>query len=502
MKKNTIKLENTVEKINIFFKNNSKIIVICSVIVLIINIVDIVTIKFGIDSEHTAILGTHEMFKLSGRFGLYILNILFPIGSYQIISQILGLLCLIITGLIIINNYNFNNIEKILFTLLFVTYPSAAYMQYYYFQSFYIFFSILLTVISYKLLDSPSIIYRIFSILILTFSISVFQANVAIFLSVMAIDLILQHLNLGGGLKNNLKKLCKTTTIAGLSTILYFIIQNIILKYLWYTNDEYHRSMIAYGRDDFIEILGNIFTIIWRIMVGHHSHWDFSAYKYITIIMLISLVYYIIKSKSLKKSITIILYLCLFLASVFSMIILMGTWIGSRIDLSVGFYGATIILILYNSVKNKNIKKLLLVFGIFVILYHGSFIVKYQTASYMIYTQDKNTAVIILNDLYKNFPEIYKTNYKIITYGKIDNNDLDLIQGDGVFDLSSPFAFPFKEYRPNYIVNFLKIMGLPSHINTASNNDVLEEIAHHMPHYPKNGYIGIYNDIIIINLQE
>lgn len=412
---------------------------------------------------------------------------------------------LVLAAYIIIEKYKFSKVEQVLFIVLFITYPSAAYMQYYYFQSFYVFFSILLTVISYRLLDSPSIIYRILSILLLTFSISVFQANVAIFLSVMAIDLILQHLNLGGGrgeLKNNLKKLCKTTTIAGLSTILYFITQNIILKYIWHTNDEYHRSMIAYGRNDFIEILGNIFTIIWRIMVGHHSHWDFSAYKYITIIMLISLVYYIIKSKSLKKSITIVLYLCLFIASVFSMIILMGTWIGSRIDLSVGFYGATIILILYNSVKNKNLKKLLLAFGIFIVLYHGSFIVKYQTASYMIYTQDKITAAIILNDLYKNFPEINKTNYKIITYGKIENNDLDLIQGDGVFDLSSPFSFPFKEHRPNYIVNFLKIMGLPSHIKTVKNNDILEEIAHRMPHYPSNGYMGIYNDIIIINLQE
>ena len=77
MKENTVKQKNITDEINIFFKNNIKIIVICSVIVLIINIVDIVTIKFGIDSEHTAILGTHEMFKLSGRFGLYILNILF-----------------------------------------------------------------------------------------------------------------------------------------------------------------------------------------------------------------------------------------------------------------------------------------------------------------------------------------------------------------------------------------------------------------------------------------
>ena len=187
--------------------------------------------------------------------------------------------------------------------------------------------------------------------------------------------------------------------------------------------------MIAYGRDDFIEILGNIFTIIWRIMVGHHSHWDFSAYKYITIIMLISLVYYIIKSKSLKKSITIILYLCLFLASVFSMIILMGTWIGSRVDLSVGFYGATIILILYNSVKNKNIKKLLLVFGIFVILYHGSFIVKYQTAYYLTYKQDVITASNILKDLYEEYPEIYNKEYKLLTYGKIDNKTYDLLQG-------------------------------------------------------------------------
>ena len=250
-----IKLENISENTQIFFKNNSKIIAICAIIVFAINIVDIVTIKYGIDSEHAAILGTQEMFKLSGRFGLYILNILFPIGSYQIISQILGLLSLILTCLIIINSYNFNNKEKTLFTLLFVTYPSIAFMQYYYFQSFYIFLSVLLTVIAYKLVKTNNIIGNILSVIILTFSLSIFQGNIAVFLAVMMINIILDYLLINKSFKKSIKEIIKTTVILVIATIIYFTIQYTVMHFIWNTNDEYHINMISYTSKNIIDVL-------------------------------------------------------------------------------------------------------------------------------------------------------------------------------------------------------------------------------------------------------
>lgn len=496
-----IKLENISENTQIFFKNNSKIIAICAIIVFAINIVDIVTIKYGIDSEHAAILGTQEMFKLSGRFGLYILNILFPIGSYQIISQILGLLSLILTCLIIINSYNFNNKEKTLFTLLFVTYPSIAFMQYYYFQSFYIFLSVLLTVIAYKLVKTNNIIGNILSVIILTFSLSIFQGNIAVFLAVMMINIILDYLLINKSFKKSIKEIIKTTVILVIATIIYFTIQYTVMHFIWNTNDEYHINMISYTSKNIIDVLGNVLTTIWRIMVGHSSNWEYSAYKYITIILFISLLYYIIYNKNLQKSLIIIIYIILFILAIFSLEILIGTWIGSRVDIAVGFYGAIVILILYNLVNTKYMKNIISIIGILIIVNHSVYIIKYQTAYYLTYKQDVITASNILKDLYEECPEIYNKEYKLLTYGKIDNKTYDLLQGKENFGLSQ-FAFPFEEYRTDYILNFLKLVGLPRHITSSKSSDELKNISDNMPEYPNKGYIKKHDDIVIINLRK
>lgn len=501
MKENTVKQKNITDEINIFFKNNIKIIAICSIIVFIINIVDIVTIKYGIDSEHAAILGTKEMFKLSGRYGLYILNQLFPIGSYQVISQILGIIILVISSLMIINKYNFNNSEKILFTILFITYPSIAFMQYYYFQSFYIFFSIFLTVLSYKLLEMKYISSKCLGIIMLFFSLSVFQGNIAVFLAVMMINVILNYLLLNNSFKESIKEIIKTTVILITATIIYFIIQYIVIHFIWNTNDEYHINMIAYTSKNIIDVFGNVLTTIWRIMVSHSPNWEYSAYKYVTIMMFVSLLYYIIHNKNLQKSMIIITYTILFILAIFSLEILLGTWIGSRIDIAVGLYGAMVILVIYHLVNIKYIKNVIFISGILIILTHSVYIIKYQTAYYLTYKQDVITASIILKDLYEECPEIYNKEYKLLTYGKIDNKTYDLLQGKENFGLSQ-FAFPFEEYRTDYIINFLKLAGLPRHITSSKSSDELKIIADNMPEYPNKGYIKKHDDIVIINLRK
>lgn len=489
------------EKLSIknFFKDNIKIIMICAFAVIFINIIDIATIKFGIDSEHAAILGTGEMFKLSGRFGLYLLNMLFPAGSYQIISQVLGIFILIITGLIIIYNYNFNSIEKILFIILFVTYPSIAFMQYYYFQSFYIFFSVLLTVISYRLIENNNI-EKIIGIIILTFSLSVFQGNIAVFLTIMMIDNILNYLLLRVSFNQSIKKIIKTTTFLVIAVLLYFAIQYVVIHYLWGTDDKYHTNMIAYTKENIIDVLGNVFTTIWRIMVSHSSNWEYSAYKYVTITLFISILAYIIYNRNIVKSFIIIVYTLLFILAVFSLEILIGTWIGSRVDIAVGLYGALIILILYHIIQHKFVKNIILLLGFLIILNHSYYIIKYQTASYLTYKQDVITASIILKDLYREYPDIYTKKYKIITYGKLESKSSSLFEGKENFGLSQ-FAFPFEEYRTDYIINFLKLSGLPKHIEVLKDSIETRNILEKMPVFPEQGYIKRINDIIIIKLR-
>ena len=273
------------------------------------------------------------------------------------------------------------------------------------------------------------------------------------------------------------------------------------MHFIWNTNDEYHINMISYTSKNIIDVLGNVLTTIWRIMVGHSSNWEYSAYKYITIILFISLLYYIIYNKNLQKSLIIITYIILFILAIFSLEILIGTWIGSRVDIAVGFYGAIVILILYNLVNTKYMKNIISIIGILIIVNHSVYIIKYQTAYYLTYKQDVITASNILKDLYEECPEIYNKEYKLLTYGKIDNKTYDLLQGKENFGLSQ-FAFPFEEYRTDYILNFLKLVGLPRHITSSKSSDELKNISDNMPEYPNKGYIKKHDDIVIINLRK
>ena len=139
------KIFNAVKNINFkvdyniydFIIKYKTIILITFFIGIIVNAVDVFTIKFGIDSELHAIENSPQIYFDTQRYGSWILYYLFPFARYHIISQLIGIFALTMAALLTISRHNISNNAKLLFMLLFVTYPNFAFLQYFYFQSIY-----------------------------------------------------------------------------------------------------------------------------------------------------------------------------------------------------------------------------------------------------------------------------------------------------------------------------------------------------------------------------
>ena len=184
------------------------IILITFFIGVAVNAVDVFTIKFGIDSEIYAILNSPKIYFDTQRYGSWLLYYLLPFARYHIISQLIGIFVLTMAALLTISRHNISNNAKLLFMLLFVTYPNFAFLQYFYFQSAYNFIGLLFTVIAYRLIEKNNIIAYIFAVILLLIGISSYQANAAVYLSVMMINITLDYIN-SKNILNSIKLIIK-----------------------------------------------------------------------------------------------------------------------------------------------------------------------------------------------------------------------------------------------------------------------------------------------------
>ena len=192
---NNINIEKSAENIYEFILKYKYIVLISFFTGIAVNAVDIFTIKFGIDSEAYTIAAGPQLYYDTQRNGSWILYYILPFARYHIVSQIIGIFALTLAGLLTVSRHNLSNSAKLLFVLLFVTYPNFAFLQYFYFQSAYNFIGLLLVVIAYRLIEKNNILLYFAAVVLLFIGISSYQANIAVFLSVMMINVILDYIN-------------------------------------------------------------------------------------------------------------------------------------------------------------------------------------------------------------------------------------------------------------------------------------------------------------------
>lgn len=490
LEKANIGIYNTGKGIQDFFIRYKYVLLISFITGILINAIDIFTFKFGIDSE----LVPYSNQFLVQRYGSLILHTLFPFLSYNIVSQLTGVISLIFAALLMISRHNISNTGKMLFIMIFISATYFTHLQYFFFQSAYNFIGLLFVVISFRLIENNKNIFtHLLAVCLLFIGISSYQSNFAVFLSVMMLNVMLNFIN-DKNIKKALILITKSTLILLISLIIYYISIKIISSGM----SEYHSNMILWNKNNISLVLLNILNFIF-------TH-DKSIYLYFAVIIL----YTIFNFNNIKERLFFIFLSFLFILAVYSLNIMMGNQMPLRARITIAILPAFIFLLLYIFKNNNILKGIAVVFALIIILLNTSNNIKLQNTAMLTYEQDKITASKIVDIVYTKYPEIYTGKYKIAFYGRIYPNKHDLKKSNGLFNNGS--FFNWGGGNPNRIYAFLRLMGLPEIIqlnrilqynrNLYYAPDDLKKLIHSIPSYPSPDCAKHYKDTIIVKLSN
>lgn len=489
-----IRLEAIGKEIYDFIIKYKTIILITFFAGIVVNAVDVFTIKYSIDSEVYAIKDSPQIYFDTQRYGSWLLYYILPFARYHILSQLIGIFALTLSALLTISRHNISNNAKLLFMLLFVTYPNFSFLQYFYFQSAYNFIGLLFTVIAYRLIEKNNIIAYIFAVILLFIGISSYQSNAAIFLSVMMINIVLDFIK-----DRSIKKILKNIIINIILLLIVLIVYYILVKLINTHFNSYHSNFIRYD-NNYFDNISSIFTYIYRILISYHDNAKHTANIVVSIIMVISLIYLLLKHYKDNYYIIFIFIVISCVLSFFSMNIALGGLIPVRAELSLAFYPAFILLLIYALNKNKKIHLLVIILSIFIVGYHTTYIVKYQTSYYMAYKQDEATALNLIDKIYNKYPDIYNGKYKINFIGKLDKqNKHPLISGKDVFNAS---FFVVNNGKSGRMLAFMKLFGFPMDVTLGKITDEMKKEIKKMPSYPNNESIKLIDNTVIVKLSD
>ena len=498
MKFNTVYMENILEKYKIqiieFFTKYKNILLISIFTGIFVNAIDIFTIKFGIDAEMYSFYGIQPYIDLQ-RYGSIILYYLFPFARFHIVSQLTGIIALTFAALLTISRHNISNTAKLLFVLLFITYPSFTFLQYFYFQSAYNFIGLLFVVIGYRLIETgKNIFIYIPAGILLLIGISSYQSNFAVFLTVMMINVILDYIS-DKNYKKAIISILKYTFILVLAVIVYYIF---VLIYASHFNSYYENIFMIFENSLFVYIREH-YLYLKDIVFSRGLFYGTANNTYTYLLLITTIVYLAIFFKSYKERLFFIIFLILFLLAIFSLNFIINNNLALRAYLAIAFYCSFIALLFWLSSTKKIIKTISIILTLCTVMYHCYYIVQYQTAYVIQYEQDKTIALDLISNIKENYPQIYNGNYKIVFAGKIHHQ-----QKHPLIILKETFGGSFFEWdngNTARICAFLKLFGLPYNIKSINPTAEMQETINRLSAYPDKNCIGLYKDTIIVKLR-
>lgn len=415
---------------------------------------------------------------------------------FHVVSPIAGCIALTFASLLVISRHNISNNIKLLFMIIFITYPYFAHLHYFYFQSAYNFIGLLLVVIGYRIIEnSKNIFLYILSVVFLFIGITSYQANIAIYLNIVMINVILDYIN-DKNMKKALINILKGALVLLLTMILYYFSIKIFSGQM----NGYHAGMIQYKKG-LLYGLNKAGHTISDILFSRTELANMTANYLITIINCIFLLYIIFKSIKIKEYRFLFFLIFLWLLSIFSVHILIGDRLLMRSSISVAFYPSFTILLLLVLFKNIIIRIVLTMVSIYVILFHSYYIIRNHEAYVINYNMDVATTTILLEKLYNKVPELYYgTCNKIIFYGKIKKSTHPIRNGVTDFGISL-FNISWN-HNNSYMLDTLKLHGFPMNVQLGKITDEIKNVIDKMPSYPAEDCIKLYKDTVIVKLGD
>lgn len=455
---------------------------------------------FGLDSSEHLPNTIYKIYIAHSRYVLAFLSYIFPYAILYSYSLQIAILLLAVVGTLITYDLKMNLYSKILFSVLFVSYPIFVYSFYFSFSAGIGMMYLSLSVMSLILFDralynnKKSLLYFIvyvFGCLISLFSYQVmllFLVCIVIFRGIVIFNE-----------KEDFRFIVKYYLIFAFGTVVSILLWYITLKLIGYQYGGHFSRMVNYETYSFTSNL----SYILQKSVGLINNYEINIIGFIALIL--SILFYIVNgSKNINILFMSTMFIILYLASN-SAQLMFSVISAERIDMSMSVGFAGIITIAYIFASKLNDKYAKIIFGIIgagIVFYNTGVINKVSMASYLTYENDKTISARILDNIYDVVPDAFNNpqNYKLAIVGVLRNMDNNHVLRYASREVGTSGLTWYEEYR---VYNFLRYMGLPEIKMLKIGDNELKSLydkIETMELFPSKKSVVVEDNIIIVNL--
>lgn len=488
-----------------FFKKNILVLALALLAGIYVNGFDITNVTFGIDEELFFTSGHFGKEWLTlDRWGIYLLSRIIPMVWYPFISQLIGIIFMILAAILIVSKYDkITTSAKLIFCILIATSPIFAYMSAFSIQIAYFGIGVFITVASYRIYcnviaGGGSKLYLIPALACMILAVGVYQSFIVLFLMPLAIDNFIKFINN----KITIKQIIIITAYACLFLLVAIMFNYLIVKILAFQSNGYTSHFLYWVRRSVIINLGEVFVQMYRMMIGIAQYPTLTFVATISLFLSIPHIMRIQGDKSFKNFLRIFFMIFLFAFSGSALATAMGGELPTRVQTSVTFFFAGSIFIYY--IVGSKIEKLLIcVFVIFSIFYHGSLVTRLSFSNYIATEADKVVATRVLDKIYDIAPDFYYGKTPVAFIGGHDYmKRSQAIKDNDVFGGS---FWTWDKGNPRRMINFMKVMsGLPmeARLANAEEYEKAKEYAKNMPAWPSMDSVQLHDGVVIVKFAK
>ncbi len=496
-----------------FIKNNIYLVLFGIAFIFIFFGYDIFNFSLTLDEE--VIINKNgnntHLFKLSGRYGTYILRELFQLNDVFVVglSSILSYCMLLISGLIFcyIINYIYNCTTKYIYVFFIgifmsVPYIVTEYMSFSFFSTQMMFGMILVFLSLIYILyfnDNSKKIYLIYSTIFLTFTIMIYQAFLPVYITSVCIIMYLHTLNNQKSFREIFKLLMIYIAVFITGFIINTLIQKGILMYFGGNKDYINKIR---GDDSFnLNSAFKGFTYAMKYIAYNrekHNFFFIATTWILMVIVFITNLFEIRKSNKVNKLLENFFLVSIIISPFLINFVLMRS-LPPRVFLQAQLAYAFLWFVILNKFKENKLQKIFVI-GIasLLILNQAQIVNKINYSSIVRYELDKSMAHRLMDDIYSL--DEYSDNKQIIFIGKYKHNENNLIEPS---TLQGKSYFHYQTRAPHNIVNFFETLGYQIKVAGDEKRKELEATYKgQLNVWPRQNSILVTDQYIIVKLAE
>jgi hypothetical protein len=498
--------------INDYLRKNKAIIIYSIVMAVICYGYELFNFSLSIDEEgylfQKAINDMHWI-EL-GRWGTYLINLLlFPYSLIPFLPTLISIACISSASVLFVNSEKGDLQSKIIFSLLFISYPLHSYYIAFSTLSASLGIGIVFSVIGFLIVKAcfnrqrQRFAYLVSAVIVLSLSMSTYQGIFPVYILFVLTHLFVHIINEPKTtIKELLSKLFLFLSVFCAAFVVYYIVdygfKYFLLDPSYKTNPQYFDHFIGWGNLPFKQVLLNLFSYTKGYLWGD-SFYGMASIR--TIFLFIPFIVFVVfkKVKLFQLRVVSISMLIIMLVTPFLVMYLIGSKLPPRSLEALPFLMAIIWWLVSQHVRS-GIRSAIVVASILLFVGNTYHTTRLFHTSYVTWQADRVMAGRIIERIYQlDYPQ-KKGKIPIAFVGsfRYEENELFMKTRD-VFGAS---YFEWNKAQ-GCIRNLYKSMGINEIMLVPKQNlSQYSEIINEMESWPHKNSIRVKDDIVFVKLRD